>query len=189
MKKAVKLIIAAASAMSIVGVGAASFAAWQGDTELDKDYLASGVGLGHITATVIGFTNTAESTTLSDKLVPYNQVDAYDGVTYYSIALPEHQATGAYSVKVTVSGPALEGTGAFYAQYGNSISGAPASLGTAWTKIDVTNGAVLTGAYDADGDQSQLFTGKCVNIILDSGSLKDMDKSGYNFTIELVEAA
>ena len=191
MKKVVKLIISAASALSVVGVGAASFAKWQGDTALDADYAANGAGLGHINAVVIGFTDTAESTTLSDKLVPYDQDgNDYEGVTFYSIALPEFMATGSYKVTVTVAdGEALESGSAFYAQLGSPITAAPENLDD-WTVITGT-GAVLTGDYDttAGADKSQLFTGKCVNIVLKSDSLKDMDKSGYNFTITLGEAA
>lgn len=196
MKKAIKLIISAASAMSIVGVGAASFANWQSDSAMDKDYATNGLGLGHITASIIGFTanNDATPWTSNDKLVPYNQTGTagtdYEGVKYYSIALPEYQATEAYQIKVTVSGgDALETDSAFYAQLGSQLTAttAPTSL-TGWEEIGA-NGAVLTGNYDADGDKSQLFTGEYINIVLKSESLKDMDKSGYSFTIELEEVA
>ncbi|MDE5562747.1 MAG: hypothetical protein K2J01_04290 [Clostridiales bacterium] len=190
MKKAIKLIISAASALSIVGVGAASFANWQSDTDMDKDYAANNMGLGHISAAILGFTanNDATPWTTTNKLVPYNQTGTagsdYEGVTYYSIALPEYQANKAYKITVTVSGgDALESGSAFYAQLGGAITAAPESLDD-WTQINGT-GAVLTGNYDSDGDSFQLFTGEYINIVLKSENTKDMDKSGYNFTITL----
>ncbi len=190
MKKTVKSLIIAASVAAIAGIGAVSFAAW--NTNVDNDAVTNAGGLGNVTATV-GFVLTGTDTatpdlTLTDKLMPYNQDgdDVGAGETQmWSVALADINVTAKnWTATLTQSGMTLESGSKFYYTVNTTATQAlPTTDLTAWTELDGTNAVEITNT------EAQTVSGYYLHIILDSSSLKDMDKTGAVFTLTLAEKA
>ncbi len=86
-RKIVKPIVIAASVAAVVGIGAVSFAAWNGTASKDND-VAGGV-TGHVDLTGFAATST---TSLTDKLMPQDQSTIGTG------------ETKAYHIKLVIEG-------------------------------------------------------------------------------------
>lgn len=188
MKKTVKSLIIAASVAAIAGIGAVSFAAW--NTNVDNDAVTNAGGLGNVTATV-GFVLTGSDTatpelSLTGKLMPYNQAtaDVETGETQmWSVALADINVTAKnWTATLTQAGMTLESGSKFYYTVNTTETQAlPTTDLTAWTELNGTNAVEITNT------EAQTVSGYYLHIILDSSSLKDMDKTGAVFTLTLAE--
>lgn len=98
-KKIVKPVVIAASVAAIVGIGAVSFAAWEGaNTQAALSNQTAG------SVTLSGFSSGAATTT-NTGLVPYDQVQGATGKTkVVNITLPTLTSEEAKDIKVTKTG-------------------------------------------------------------------------------------
>lgn len=180
IKQTTKMIILVVALVSVIGIGAVSYAAWQG-------------GATSITATaqtgsmqLIGFTGNAIDALSNKVFVPYDQGEnAPEGsVTYVSFAVPEFISNGAWKINLKISNENVS----FYVNHSNNaITSAPENL-TNWTKITATGVEVLTGNA-SEADNGVVSDTGYINIVLDSSSFNDMNVTGIEFTLEVVANA
>ena len=167
MKKKVKSLIIAASVAAIAGIGAVSFAAW---SEGSTSTATVGVDTGSI---VTMGTLTATSNIHGDgalKLVPYNQVDQFDGTTMtkfgeVTLAYTGGEGTPVYKIALTANDDNLT------LKY--KVASSAPSDNTGFVAIPTTAEAITVAAGDK------------VYIILESDDPEDMSKSfTVTFTAE-----
>ncbi|MDE7463425.1 MAG: hypothetical protein K2M48_00205 [Clostridiales bacterium] len=173
MKKAVKGLVIAASVASVIGIGAVSFAAWEGSGSTSVDVTGNTTG----TVSVIGFDKDATVGKV-ESLMPWDQGD---GTVVAHYTLPE-VTSGTEDYKITVTVTKADGwDGALYVIIDDTASTAasdPTAEGSAWKTID---GTASVFEFDATGDTAkQLYA----HVILDSDKSADMNKS-YDLTFTL----
>lgn len=187
MKKTVKSLIIAASVAAIAGIGAVSFAAWNGDGS--KTVTSNTNPLG--TVTLVGF----DATTVepwSGTLVPWNQPEKTilnGGVTVTSITLPKLTAVEGQTVTVKAELQDYTQTdGTTNKLYVTAQTGGVAPTAEAikdeGQEASGTNGAVVL-TVAAAGEDETVYT---LYFALDSNDLAARTKS-YNITITLSEPA
>lgn len=179
IKKAAKASIITAAAVAAVGIGAVSFAAWNGGNNA-----ASGeVAIGHVA--LIGFTDSNAALTFGEntKLVPYDQKNGIkNGTTFVSVELPEYEVSAAYTITVSFAAPDGVNDLAFYANIGTQITSAPENL-TGWEKLNATFN------YDAPAEDYKKVSGQYLNIVLDSTNKEHMNiNDPIKFTVTLALA-
>ncbi|MDE6618699.1 MAG: hypothetical protein K2K13_06715 [Clostridiales bacterium] len=177
MKKTVKALIVAASVAAVVGVGAVSFAAWQGSGTTTASQAANTTG----SVSVVGFDADATLTKV-ENLMPWDQTS---GTTVAHYTLPE-VTSGNEGYKITASVTKESGwDGDLYIIINDSATTAasdPATAANGWKTLDGT-ASVFT--FTATGDTpKQLYA----HVILDSDKSADMNKS-YDLTFTLAADA
>lgn len=192
MKKKVKSLIIAASVAAVAGIGAVSFAAW--NVNVDSAVDATGGALGNVAATV-GFvvvSNGAQTPdlTIADKLMPYDQAEAdleTGEIQMWTVALANINVTEkAWTAKLELKSDSetLEtGSKFYYTVATTAPNHAEAADLANWKELNGTN------LVEIANSEAQTLTGYNLYIILDSTNLKDMDKSGFKFTLTLAEKA
>ena len=186
MKKAVKGLIVAATVAAVVGVGAVSFAYWQGSSDTSVTINTGATGqiatVGAITVTpsaASGSVTTGEGgvkTYTMNKLCPVDQPTApADCVKYWEFTLSS-AATGGQSVKYTILGTLTEGTGTNATDLGDATLRWSTTAPTA-----AADGEELTGTA-AD------ITGTTVYVFLAADDTEAMNAT-ISLTFAAVEAA
>lgn len=173
MKKTVKGLIIAASVAAVVGVGAVSFAAWEGSGKTTVSTATNTTGY----VSVIGFANDTQIAEV-EELMPWDQGS---GTVVANYALPK-VTSGTEDYKITVTVTKANGwTGALYVIVdGNATLAAsdPTAEGSGWKTID---GTASVFEFDATGDTAaELYA----HVILDSNKSADMNQS-YDLTFKL----
>ena len=181
MKKAVKGLIVAATVAAVVGVGAVSFAYWQGSSDTSVTINTGATGqiatVGAITVTPSAASGSvSEGVYTMNKLCPVDQTTApSDCVKYWEFTLST-AATGGQSVKYTILGTLTEGTGENATALGNAALKWSTSAPTA-----AADGTELTGTA-AD------ITGTTVYVFLTADDTEAMNAT-ISLTFAAVEAA
>lgn len=176
MKKATKLLITAAAVAAVAGVSAVSFAAWSSNNTSKE---ITGGETAEIK--VIGITS---STTLSKKIVPFDQVEGYKTATmtreYVVELVVEGDDIANKFIKVTHNAT-LASESYYMVKYDTTSTETEAPVKANYTNIG-SNGVT----YDITGSETD---GKIyAHIILDSKDDNDMKKT-VTFKFELVDAA
>lgn len=178
MKKTVKALVIAASVAAVAGIGAVSFAAWEGGTKTNE---VQNGGTGHVDTTGFG---TGTMTTLSDKLMPYDQGSTTTGQTkYYDIKLvvegndvSNYKIQGYYTATKTSTDYSWENDSELvYLIDQNETATYTGSGWTSWTA------ATSSSASDADlvGGGTLTAGNWYVHVALDSEEAADMDVTLY----------
>lgn len=177
MKKKVKSLIIAASVAAIAGIGAVSFAAWQGGAVTDKT--ASGT-TGNI-ATASGELTVTQNLSDTVKLVPYDQVVQFDSTTMakmQTITLT-YGGEGApavagmdISMKLTANSITTAATKLYYKL--GDVSDVPTDT-TGWTEFTLNTAVELSSAASQK-----------INVIMDSSNTADMNAT-YTITFSAAE--
>ncbi|MDE7405325.1 MAG: hypothetical protein K2M89_00425 [Clostridiales bacterium] len=181
MKKTVKSLIIAASVAAIAGIGAVSFAAWNGGTVTPADTTGT---VGNI-VTDAGVLAVAQTDNLL--LIPYDQtfgVDTTTMTTMQSFTVTYTQGTGAAAENYDFSMKLTENTGNLTLYY--KLGSATAPDKTDEVSDLTTNGWTLFGT----GDIALTLTSNTatINVILVSSNPDDMDAT-YEITVSAAEAA
>lgn len=172
MKKFVKPLVIAASVAAVAGIGAVSFAAWSATPNKE----VANNSLGH--ENIVGLNQTISTV---DDLVPYDQTATYaDNVK--TVELKVEGATGAYNVKVEVSGwsAALESGSVLYVKITNSATAPTIDDSNPITDWDDTASAVTT-TDNFEKSVDKVYA----HFALKSDEPKDMDKT-FTVTYTLV---
>lgn len=190
MKKSTKVLIVAASAVAVVGIGAVSFAKWSGGTTSKEvtGYTDSVSQLGFGSEQVI---------TLSQKLLPFDQATTADDTSvtlssssYASVALTVSDDGKTYNVKAGYSSSkALSGdiyckvaASAPTDEITLSTDGGAASLAAkGWVKLTADAATV-----EVDGSATWTTTPPTAYFLLVSDSTGDMNAT-LTVTLELDE--
>lgn len=106
MKKVVKGLVIAASVAAVAGLGAVSFAKWEGSSNTSKTATGATGIVNTIGDIVVTPTENTGSITSLNALVPWDQGD---GVTYWEFDL-SCSTTGEQSVTYTILGSIAKGT-------------------------------------------------------------------------------
>lgn len=182
MKKFVKPLVIAASVAAIAGIGAVSFAAWNGGTASKN---VSGGTTGHVDTTGFGSGSTAS---LTDKLMPRDQTGLGTGeTTMYNIKLvvegndaADYKITGNYTAKKNGSDHTWESGSKLEYLIDNN---ATATYGTGtWTEWTASSTAA-----DLVGGDSLTAKDYYVHVALTSEEAGDMDVV-LAFAFELAKA-
>lgn len=167
-----KYVILAVAILSIVGVGAVSFALWTGNT----DALTANAQIGSVK--LYGWTDSNPSLTLEGKLVPADQTGELSGgvVKFISKALPQISANQNYTL--TVSFAKTSGTfnsnSKLRVLIGDELI-TDANLADVTTSgKEIAEGATAEFAFTVSGTDYQTFT-KYITIQLVSDTATDMD--------------
>lgn len=178
-KRMTKISVLAIAFAAVLGIATVSFAAWQGGSAT----VSAQASTGHIN--VYGFDTNATLALLGEgeTLVPYDQEGALGEKqkTFISAELPAYTVTGAYDIKVTVSGASLAVGSAFKVSVGDSrLSETPkkAEVDT-WKNIGEKVEESTTAV-------NATISGKYLHIVLVSGNVADMDKD-LTFTVTLTQ--
>lgn len=191
MKKTVKSLIIAASVAAIAGIGAVSFAAWNGGNG-DKEVTTTGA-LGDVK--VYGF-GAATTTAWTGTLVPYDQpanTIATGGVTIASVTLPS--LTAVTGQKVTVKAELQSYTASIdtaeitykndlYVVASETAITDPSTIVDAANKIDATNGVDVVTTLTSD-ITDKVYT---LYFALDSNDYAAKGLT-YNITVTLSDPA
>lgn len=167
MKKVAKGLIIAASVAAVAGIGAVSFAKWEGGANSSVD-----VSGKTATISVYGF-DSATVTNPTKNLLPYDQgSDVDDNVRIWSIQLPTITAADATKLQVKYTDSKAT-TGDVYVK---------------WSSTDVTTVPSDKDGYQALSTTATDLTGATFNanvtaqaggylvVILDSSATTDMNK-------------
>ena len=171
MKKFVKPLIVASAVAAVAGIGAVSFAAWTSGTTTNN---VTGGGTGFVSTS--GFVSGSTSS-LTDKLLPYNQGSPSSGETlYYDILLKvAGNDLGDYKIQGSYTGTL---TGKLYYKVDQTES--VTYSGSGWDEL-------TTSAADLNGGDELEAGDWYVHIALDSSDPGDMNQS-LSFSFELVAA-
>ncbi len=195
MKKATKALIVTASVAAVVGIGAVSFAKWQGgNTKTSVSGSTDSISL-------LGF-DTAQTATLSDKLQPFDQDTGADATTvtladglYRSVELKVKDDGKTYNVKAAYDATVTTGSwhGDIYCKVAAaaptdvidlSTDGGVASLGTkGWVKL---NKGASAETVEVDGANTWSTTAPTAYFLLVSSNTEDMNAT-VTVTLELAE--
>lgn len=160
MKKTVKSLIIAASVAAIAGIGAVSFASWEGTMTHETE------GLKSANINTIGLTATDPSTTL----LPYDQVGTYsNAVKMWDIKLTVGNPQAGYKITAEVDTE----LSVYILLDTNATASAPANDGaaTTWQKLEYNVAAETTDYY--------------AHVILVSSDTGDMNQAiDITFTLE-----
>lgn len=166
-----KYVILAVAILSIVGVGAVSFALWTGNT----DALTAQAQIGSVK--LYGWTDSNPSLTLEGSLVPADQTgDLNGGVKFISKALPQISANQDYTLTVSFAKKVgtFNGNSKLRVLIGDELI-TDANLAYVTTSgKEIAEGATAEFAFTVSGETYQTFT-KYITIQLISGTATDMD--------------
>lgn len=187
IKKATQVIILVVALVSVIGVGAVSYAAWTGS----NGTLLASAQIGSVS--VVGFEN---NTALKvEKLVPIDQ-DAdsahLDGAMFRSVALPKASVTGNYKITVKGAASAVD----IRVNIGAEISAKPSYTTndqgiTVENFVSIANGATYVFNGEVSGEaENNLYTveGLYLNVVLVSNDVADMNQTIEGISI-VIEAA
>ncbi|MCH5158711.1 MAG: hypothetical protein J1F33_05905 [Clostridiales bacterium] len=179
MKKVVKGLVIAASVAAVVGLGAVSFAQWQGTGS--KEVTSSGA-TGEVT--LVGFAG-ASATAWTGKLVPYDQPTSTiteGNVTVVSITLPAVTAVSGQTITVAADFTYNNSGSATAGKY-NKLYVIAQSSGEAPSANDIVTGAkeVTSSGVPISDITSGTYT---LYFALDSNDTAAMNGS-YNITVTL----
>lgn len=166
-----KYVILAVAILSIVGVGAVSFALWEGNT----DALTAQAQIGNVK--LYGWTDPDASLSLDGSLVPADQTgDLNNGVKFISKALPQISANQTYTLTVSfakISGT-FSGSSKLRVLIGDKLI-TDANLADVTTSgKEIAEGATAEFAFTVSGTDYQTFT-KYITIQLVSNTATDMN--------------
>lgn len=192
IKKKTSALLIAASAAAAVGVSAVTFAAWQGNNTERAAKAETGY------AYLFGFTTeqaAGEKLELGT-LVPYNQDEStikadengVEGVKFVSVALPEYEVVGNYSIEVEYV--ANTSNLDFYVLVGSEVTAVPTGWDTTANVGDwqqVSAGASFDFTSDAATVNSDGNKTVFVSLMLVSDKADQMGKTA-DFNITLVNA-
>lgn len=175
-KKIVKPVVIAASVAAIVGIGAVSFAAWNGNNKQTANTAESSTG----NISTVGFASAPSALTAITGLMPYDQGS---GTRVYSVQLPQFTTTANYTITVTVKDGTTTAL-SLYAKVGAQVTAAPEGL-TDWKAV----GANCSFDFNVTTvGQLETVSNKYLNIVLDSESEADMNQK-FELTVTLSEQA
>lgn len=186
MKKTVKSLIIAASVAAIAGIGAVSFAAWEGTGSKTVTSNANPLG----TVTLVGFDATTADA-WEGTLVPYNQPESTivdDGVTVTSITLPKLTAVAGQTITVKAEiqdYTATDGkTNKLYV-FAQKEGVAPTANAIVTAAKEANSTGVVVATVAAAGENETVYT---LYFALDSNDLAAREKE-YNITVTLSDPA
>lgn len=179
MKKTVKSLIIAASVAAIAGIGAISFAKWEGGTSIDTTSGANTTG--SISSIAWQSDNTL---TFTGNLMPVDQGEAGSGTLILAAQIPTFVVTGNYTITVTAEDNNVA-NGKLYVKVDDTAVTAPDMTGLADNQ-DATVIAKLGETWKQAG-ASATWTGsdlaantpvtKYIGVVLVSSNLGDMSKT------------
>ncbi|MDE5562824.1 MAG: hypothetical protein K2J01_04685 [Clostridiales bacterium] len=191
MKKTVKSLIIAASVAAIAGIGAVSFAAWNGNTQTNN---VTGAATGHVDTTGFGDGTT---TSLSLQLMPQDQqnIDTTSETTMYDIKLvvvgndvsgykiqgkyTAEKDGSAYTWTTATTGDDAKAAGKLEYKIDQSATATYAAGWTTWTPNESNVADLVGGGTLTEGDWY-------VHVALTSEQAADMDVD-LSFSFKLVE--
>ncbi len=182
MKKVVKSLVIAASAVAVVGLGAVSYAKW--NTDISDTAASDQQTLGSITVTG-GFvkpnTDPEKLTTSDTNLVPYDQGS---GTRKIEFAIPDYQLKSGegYTLTLTATGESdTDLNSLFKYQITDNSVDIPADT-TAFGTWGTAAGTAAVTKTAAEVTANATITGKKLTVILNSSSFDDMGKK-VTFTL------
>ena len=179
MKKFVKPLVIAASVAAVAGIGAVSFAKWEGGTK------ATDAATGTLaTITFAGFANST-ATVESKTLIPYNQVEGItsDMTKALKVTLPTITSVNAWTIKVEATTTNLDSGSKLYVQITDSDSAPATTTTSGWNEIDASAG-YTTASQTAGASAKQMYA----YILLESEEEADMGKT-FTVKFTLAEAS
>ena len=179
IKQSTKMIILVVALVSVIGVGAVSFAAWDGGAPS----ITASASVGQVD--LIGFSATSLDLG-TDKLIPYNQgIELPAGTTYMiRAALPSYVVSGEnYTITLSANAdselPVNLASKCYYKIVDSTEEvTAPTTTLDGWTKVGTATDLTDVAYGDAP------VTNKVIYIVLDSIDIADMNGSA-EFTITL----
>lgn len=169
MKKFLKPLLIATSVAAVIGVGAVSFAAWEGGSNPSVDVAGKTA-----TISVYGF-DSDEVTNPTNNLLPYNQgSDVGGNVRIWSIGLPTITAADATKLQVKFTeASTFDASSKVYVKWSSTdVTSVPST--TDGYQVLSTTATDLTGATFSANAETQ-DAGYLV-VILDSNKTSDMNK-------------
>lgn len=187
IKQTTRIVVLAIALVAVIGVGAVSFAAWQGGAPT----ITANASVGHVN--LVGFTGTM-ATDSQGSLVP---VDQGTGNRILNIDLPAYAVSANYKVTVTYTletGKTLGATTKFYAivDKATETMAAPAkdsltAEGSKWLEVTTTGDACAFN-FEITTDGYVALDDLVLHVVLVSETNADMDIS-VSFTVALALAA
>lgn len=168
IKQTTKIVILVVALVSVIGVGAVSFAAWQGAPSIQAS-----AAIGNVS--IAGFDS--DELTISGSLIPHDQdleqSVGVNGTKYISVALPSASVTGNYTITVD-SETAID----VRVNIGSQMTAETAINLDNFTSIAGESSYVYEGSVDGEATNNlYAVSGLYLNLILVSDSAADMNGS------------